>query len=149
MVETPVRDIDAYPHRLQLETRWNDNDAFGHMNNAMHYQFFDTAVNRLLRDLGSLQDPHDANRFLVVETGCRYFAEMAYPDLINVGLVVRHLGRSSVRYDLALFRNDERMAAAAGFLVHVNTSAGRAVAMDEGLRAKLAAYYPIAREARG
>ncbi|WP_116654477.1 acyl-CoA thioesterase [Pelagibacterium sediminicola] len=149
MVESPARDIDAYPHRLRLETRWNDNDAFGHMNNAMHYQFFDTVVNRLLRDLGSLQELHDANRFLVVETGCRYFAEIAYPDLINVGLVVRHLGCSSVRYDLALFRNDERMAAAAGFLVHVNTAAGRAVAMDEGLRAKLTAYYPIAREAGG
>lgn len=141
MVETTARDLAIYPHCLQLETRWNDNDAFGHMNNAIHFQFFDTAVNRLLRDLGSLQEPHGETRFLVVETGCRYFAEMAYPDRINVGLAVRHLGRSSVRYDLALFRNDERTAAAAGFLVHVNTAQGRAVAMDEGLRTRLSEYH--------
>lgn len=143
MVEAPARDIDAYPHRLRLETRWNDNDAFGHMNNAVHYQFFDTTVNRLLRDLGSLQEPQGANRFLVVETGCRYFEEMAYPDLINVGLVVRHLGRSSVRYDLALFRNDERTAAAVGFLVHVNTIAGRAVEICDELRTRLKDYCSV------
>ncbi|WP_112324305.1 acyl-CoA thioesterase [Oceanibium sediminis] len=140
MVESPQRNLDAYPHTLQLPTRWNDNDSFGHMNNAMHYQLFDTVVNLLLRDLGSLQEANGASRFLVVETGCRYFAEMAYPDIVNVGLVVRNLGRSSVRYDLALFRNTEREAAAVGFLVHVNTSEGRAIAMDEDLRNRLEKY---------
>lgn len=140
MVETLSRALSAYPHSLQLATRWNDNDAFGHMNNAIHYQFFDTAVNRLLRALGSHQRPEDDSRFLVVETGCRYFAEMTYPDMITVGLCVRHLGQSSVRYDLGLFRNDEDLASATGFLVHVNTEAGRAMAFDDGLRAKLQLY---------
>lgn len=137
---TIPRDIGAYRHSLQLATRWIDNDCFGHMNNAVHYQFFDTAVNRLLRDLGCMQDPRGARRFLVVETGCRYFAELAYPDVITVGLFVEHLGRSSVRYALGLFRNDEPTAAATGFLVHVNTAQGRAVAIDETLRAQLVRY---------
>lgn len=132
--------LQAYPHTLQIATRWNDNDSFGHMNNAIHYQFFDTAVNRLLRNLGSLQEANGPSRFLVVETGCRYFAEIAYPDLVTVGLSVGHVGRSSIRYELALFRNEERTAAAVGFLVHVNTANGFACAMDEGLRSQLERY---------
>ncbi|WP_318779005.1 acyl-CoA thioesterase [Paracoccus jeotgali] len=122
---------------MALPTRWIDNDAFGHMNNAVHYQFFDTAVNRLLLDLGCSQAASGPNRFLVVETGCRYFNELAYPDLIVVGLRVGHLGRSSVRYDLGLFRSDDTLASAAGFLVHVNTVSGRPAAFSAELRDKL------------
>lgn len=133
----PERNRGAFPHTLVLATRWIDNDAFGHMNNAVHYQFFDTAVNRLLLDLGTTQAPDGGSRFLVAETGCRYFAEIAYPDTITVGLRVGHLGKSSVRYDLGLFREDERSASAIGFLVHVNTIAGRASAIPDELRAKL------------
>ncbi|WP_226782515.1 acyl-CoA thioesterase [Oceaniglobus trochenteri] len=140
MLARHERALAAYPHAVQLTTRWFDNDAFGHMNNAVHYQFFDTAVNLLLRDLGQGQAADGASRFLVVETGCRYFAEMAYPDLVTVGLAVGHVGRSSVRYDLALFRNDETVAAAVGFLVHVNTVEAQAAAMDDGLRAALGRY---------
>lgn len=140
MVELPERALAAYPRTLQLTTRWFDNDAFGHMNNAVHYQFFDTAVNLLLRELGKMQTADDDERFLVVETGCRYFAEMAYPDLITIGLRVGHLGSSSVRYDLALFRNGETTAAAVGFLVHVNTAAGLPTPFTNALRAKLSCF---------
>jgi len=140
MVETPQRALAAYPRTVQLTTRWFDNDAFGHMNNAVHYQFFDTTVNLLLRDLGNMQAPDSDERFLVAETGCRYFAEMAYPDLVTVGLRVGHLGRSSIRYDLAMFRNDETTAAAVGFLVHVNTAAGRPARFCDDLRGKLGGY---------
>lgn len=137
MVELPRRALGDYPHARHLTTRWFDNDAFGHMNNAVHYQFFDTAVNLWLRELGATQVPEGATRFLVVETGCRYFAEMAYPDTITVGLRVGHLGRSSVRYDLGLFRNDETTASAVGFLVHVNTASGQPVPIDNDLRRRL------------
>lgn len=142
MVEWAPRELGAYRHNLQLVTRWHDNDAFGHMNNAVPYQLFDTVVNRLLLALGCAQEPDGDSRFVVAETGCRYFAEMAYPDIITGGLNVRHIGRSSLRYDLGLFRNDQDVAAATGFLVHVNTAAGCPVPIGDGLRGRLARYVP-------
>lgn len=103
-----------------ITTRWFDNDVYGHMNNAVHYQLFDTAVNgHLIRE--GLLDPHGGSTvFLVVETGCRYFAEMGFPDLVTAGIAVDRLGRSSVRYRIGLFRNGEEDAAAEGHFVHVN-----------------------------
>ena len=102
-----------------LQTRWNDNDAYGHMNNVVHYALFDTAVNGWLIERGLL-DPLTSPVFgLVVETGCRYFGEMQFPDRVTAGLRVAKLGRSSVRMELGLFRNDDDAAAAEGFFVHV------------------------------
>jgi acyl-CoA thioester hydrolase len=56
---------------------------------------------------------------LVVETQCRYFSSVAFPDTIAVGLRVSHLGNSSVRYDIAIFRNGDDLASALGQFVHV------------------------------
>lgn len=109
-----------YPLLRTIQTRWSDNDIYGHMNNVVHYSLFDTAVNGLLMERGVL-DPHSGEQvFLVVETGCRYLGEMAFPDLITAGLRVARLGTSSVRYEIGLFRNDETAASAEGFFVHVN-----------------------------
>lgn len=106
---------DFYP----LQTRWNDNDTYGHMNNVVHYALFDTAVNGWLIERGLL-DPLTSPVFgLVVETGCRYFGEMQFPDRVTAGLRVAKLGRSSVRMELGLFRNDDDTASAEGFFVHV------------------------------
>jgi acyl-CoA thioester hydrolase len=106
---------DFYP----LQTRWNDNDVYGHMNNVVHYALFDTAVNGWLIERGLL-DPLTSPVFgLVVETGCRYFGEMQFPDRVTAGLRVAKLGRSSVRMELGLFRDDEDIASAEGFFVHV------------------------------
>jgi acyl-CoA thioester hydrolase len=104
----------------QITTRWLDNDAYGHMNNAVHYQLFDTAVNGHLIAQGVLDFKDGETVFLVVETGCRYFGEMAFPDVITAGLRVASLGGSSVRYEIGLFRNDEETARAEGHFVHVN-----------------------------
>lgn len=103
-----------------LATRWSDNDIYGHMNNVIHYSLFDTAVNQHLIENGVLDIHRGAEIFLVVETGCRYHAEMAFPDRITAGLRVAKLGRSSVRYEAALFRNDDEAAAAEGHFIHVN-----------------------------
>jgi acyl-CoA thioester hydrolase len=103
----------------RLQTRWSDNDMYGHMNNVVHYALFDTAVNGWLVEKGMI-DPHKGGIIgLVVETGCSYFAEMAFPDKVAAGIRVAHLGNSSVRYEIALFRNDEERAAAQGHFVHV------------------------------
>jgi acyl-CoA thioester hydrolase len=96
-----------------------DNDIYGHMNNVVHYSLFDTAVNGWLIEEGVLDIASGDQIGLVVETGCRYFSEMAFPDVVSAGLRVARLGTSSVRYEVGLFRNDEAQAAAEGFFVHV------------------------------
>lgn len=105
-----------------ITTRWMDNDIYGHMNNVVHYSLFDTAVNGWLIENGVL-DIHAGGQIgLVVETGCRYFGELAFPDVITAGIRVAKLGTSSVQYEVGLFRNDEEQAAAEGFFIHVYVS---------------------------
>lgn len=102
-----------------LQTRWADNDAYGHMNNVVHYALFDTAINRWLIEKGLLDIPDGDLVGLVVETGCQYFSEMAFPDPVTAGIAVDKLGTSSVTYAIALFRGDEEAAAAQGHFTHV------------------------------
>lgn len=129
----------AYKAFRPIPTRWMDNDIYGHMNNVVHYSLFDTAVNGWLMENGVL-DIHDGGQIgLVVETGCRYFGEMAFPDLVTAGLRVARLGSSSVRYEVGLFRNDEGQAAAEGFFVHVyvDRASRRPAPLSEPLRRAL------------
>jgi len=117
-ISTRADYADFYP----LQTRWIDNDIYGHMNNVVHYSLFDTAVNGWLIERGLL-DPRNSETYgLVVETGCKYHAEMGFPDSVTAGLRVAELGNSSVRYEVALFRNDEDSAAAEGYFTHVYVS---------------------------
>lgn len=112
---------DQYAHLAVIDTRWMDNDAYGHVNNVVYYSFFDTAVNRWLIERGLLDVAASDAIGLVVETGCRYFRPLTFPDRVTTGLRVAHIGTSSVRYEIAVFRNDEQDAAAAGHFVHVYT----------------------------
>ena len=113
----------GYPHFRRHTTRWADNDAYGHLNNVIHYALFDSTVNELLISKGLL-DPRQSDAIgLVVETGCRYFREMGYPSPITAGLRVARIGTSSIRYELGLFADDEDEAAAEGFFVHVYVDA--------------------------
>lgn len=102
-----------------IQTRWMDNDLYGHMNNVVHYSLFDTAVNGWLVEAGLLNLRDGDHIGLVVETGCKYFAEMMFPDVIQAGIRVARIGSSSVRYEVGLFRNDEKTASAEGFFIHV------------------------------
>ena len=110
---------EAFLHFTAIDTRWSDNDAYRHVNNVVYYSFFDTAVNRLLIEAGALDLEHSPAVGLVVETQCRYFAPVSFPDRVHVGLRVDRLGSSSIRYALAVFRNDDDCAAAEGHFVHV------------------------------
>jgi acyl-CoA thioester hydrolase len=102
-----------------ITTRWMDNDVYGHLNNVVHYSLFDTAVSGWLLEQGLIH-PHRGDQIgLVVETGCRYFAELSFPDVITAGIRVSKLGTSSVRYEVGLFGGDNEAAAAEGFFVHV------------------------------
>jgi len=108
-----------YPAFEPLDTRWADNDIYGHINNVAYYALFDTAVNRFLIRAGAL-DIHGGDTIgLVVETGCRYYAPLAFPDALEAGLRVARLGNSSVRYEIGVFRDGEDAAAAEGHFIHV------------------------------
>jgi len=102
-----------------LDTRWGDNDVYGHVNNVVYYALFDTAVNRLLIEAGVLDIAAGPVIGLVVETGCRFHASLAFPDRVTAGVRVARVGASSVRYEIGLFRGDEDEAAAEGLFVHV------------------------------
>ena len=130
----------AYAHFTEIGTRWSDNDAYRHVNNVVYYGFFDTAVNRLLIEAGALDLEHSPAVGLVVETQCRYFSPVSFPDRVTVGLRLAHLGGSSLRYELAVFRNDEAQASAEGHFVHVyvDRASNRPVPVPEAVRAAVA-----------
>lgn len=111
--------LGDYPHHLDLPTRWNDNDIYGHVNNAVYYELFDTVVNRWLIDNGLLTIGESDIIGLVVETGCHYFAPLVFPNDITAGLRVAQIGTSSVRYEIGLFAGDALETAARGHFVHV------------------------------
>ena len=124
---------------VPITTRWMDNDVYGHVNNVTYYSFFDTAVNRCLIDMGMLDIASSEVIGLVVETGCTYFASLACPDELEVGFKVAHLGTSSVRYELAVFKQGEPAPAAQGHFVHVyvDRSTRRPAPIPVALREKL------------
>lgn len=110
---------DEFRHFTTLTTRWSDNDAYGHLNNVVYYSLFDTAVNQALIEAGLLDVERSMVVGLVAETGCRYFEALAFPDEVEAGIRVAHLGRSSVRYEIGIFRKGTAEAAAQGHFVHV------------------------------
>lgn len=108
-----------YRHFIPLQTRWADNDVYGHVNNVAYYSYFDTIVNEFLIAAGAL-DIHDGAVIgLVVETGCRYFAPLEFPQKLEGALRVAKIGNSSVRYEIAIFKAGENAPAAEGHFVHV------------------------------
>lgn len=110
---------EAFAVYVELQTRWADNDVYGHVNNVVYYSYFDTAVNRHLIEQGVLDIHAGATIGLVVETQCHYFAPLAFPEIIEAGLRVAHVGRSSVRYEIGLFGRGQALSAAHGRFVHV------------------------------
>ncbi|MGH7102242.1 MAG: acyl-CoA thioesterase [Acetobacteraceae bacterium] len=108
-----------YRYFQAITTRWKDNDAFGHVNNVEYYSYFDTAVTFFLVEHGLIGVAGSDIITVVVETGCRFHASVAFPDRVTVGVRVARIGATSVRYEIAVFRNDEDAAAADGHFVHV------------------------------
>ena len=131
---------EDYKHFLAIPTRWMDNDVYGHVNNVVYYSYFDTVVNQYLVEAGVLDIHQGAVIGLVVETMCRYFQPLTFPDVIDAGLRVGRLGRTSVRYEVAIFRQGDDKPAAAGHFVHVyvDRATRRPVPLPEPMRAALA-----------
>lgn len=140
MSREPLRGREAYRAWREITTRWADNDAYGHVNNTVYYQWFDTAVNAWLIEAELLDVEKGDPIGLVVETGCRYARPLAYPEPVEVGLAVERLGSSSVRYRLGVFAKGCEEAAAEGHFVHVyvGRESRRPVALPEAWRETLA-----------
>ena len=124
-----------------MTTRWSDNDAYGHVNNTVYYEWFDSAVNAWMVEQGMLDIANGDPIALVVETRCTYAAPLEFPQDIEVGLAVAQLGRSSIRYRIGIFAEDGDTAAAEGEFVHVvvDRASRRATDIPDGWRMKLQA----------
>lgn len=141
-----------FPVHWPVLTRWADNDMFGHLNNAVYYQLFDTAINGWIAANAAGIDPVAMPELgVVAESGCRFLGELGFPDRLTVGLAVTRLGRSSVTYRLAVFRAPDDPAAAGeggaavppaalGYWVHVyvDRTTRRPVPIPDAIRALLA-----------
>ena len=129
----------AYRHFSDVPTRWMDNDLYGHVNNVVYYSWFDTVVNRYLIESGALDIHAGGVIGLVIETHCNYFASLAFPQVVEAGLRVAQLGRSSVRYEVGLFEQGVDSTAARGHFVHVyvDRATRRPVELPAALRAAL------------
>lgn len=137
-----------FPVLRELPTRWSDDDVYGHVNNVVHYAMFDTAVNGWLIDAAGTDIRRLPAIGLVVETQCRYFAELRFPDVVTAGLRLERLGTSSVVYRLALFGPRDEAPAAVGRFVHVyvDRASRRPVPVPEEIRLALRALESIVEE---
>ena len=130
---------DGYGRWMRIGTRWMDNDIYGHVNNVVYYSYFDTAINSFLMSAGGLDIHEGAVIGLCAESHCKYMGAIAFPDEVDAGLRVEHLGRTSVRYGIGLFRAEEAEPSAEGWFVHVfvDRETRRPAALEGRLRASL------------
>ena len=141
-MHTTAESRDNYLYFMHLDTRWSDNDIYGHVNNVTYYSYFDTAANRFLIEKIGFDPYHDAFIGLVINSGCDYFAALAYPERLEIGLRIGHLGRSSLRYEIAIFQQGKATAAAQGHFVHVfvDRHTRQSTAIPDHMREALTSY---------
>jgi acyl-CoA thioester hydrolase len=128
-----------YAHYSVIPTRWEDNDAYGHVNNIVYYSFFDTAITEWLIDAAGL-DPYAGDVIgLCIASACDYHGPFAFPDKVEAGIRVGHLGRSSVRYEVGLFKAGEDAPVAEGSFTHVYVDRGDRIPtkIPDGMRKAL------------
>lgn len=134
---TALPDRSSFTHWQSIQTRWGDNDVYGHVNNVVFYAFFDSIINRWLIGEGSLEPATSDVIGLCVESQCSYVAPAAYPQELEGGLRVAKIGRSSVRYEIGIFRGSELLAFGSFVHVFVDRPTRRPTPIPETLRAAL------------
>ncbi|MNO53959.1 1,4-dihydroxy-2-naphthoyl-CoA hydrolase [compost metagenome] len=110
---------EDFVRSYEITTRWGDHDSYGHVQNVVYYSFFDTAITEFLVESGTLDIGNSPVIGLIVASNCTFYAPITFPDRVRVGLRISHLGNSSARYELGVFRNDEEEASARGEVVYV------------------------------
>jgi|TARA_B000000565_G_scaffold243181_1_gene209245 acyl-CoA thioester hydrolase len=126
-----------------MNTRWNDNDIYGHLNNVIYYELFDTAVNKWLIKNNLIDIKKGNNIGLIVQSGCNYFSSFEYPEDIDAGIRVTKIGNSSVRYEVGLFKSNDDLASADGFFIHVYVDrvSNKPINLDYEFKKKLDTIY--------
>jgi len=129
-----------YPHFLTIPTRWMDNDVYRHVNNVVYYSFFDTVINHYLIHAGGLDYERGEQVGFAVESHCQYLRPIQFPDVLEAGLRVGHLGNSSVRYEVGIFKQGEDTPSAFGYFVHVfvDTQSQKPTPIADPIRSALA-----------
>ncbi|MEP2651543.1 MAG: thioesterase family protein [Paraglaciecola sp.] len=117
--KTALPQLSDYHHFINIETRWMDNDLYGHVNNVVYYSYFDTIVNRYLIEQADLDIHTGATIGLMVSSQCNYYSSVAFPDKLIGAFAVNKIGNSSVEYDLAIFKENQTSASAGGTMTHV------------------------------
>ena len=127
----------------KMNTRWNDNDIYGHLNNVIYYELFDTAVNKWLIKNNLIDIKNGNNIGLIVQSGCNYFSSFEYPEDIDAGIRVTKIGNSSVRYEVGLFKSNDDLASADGFFIHVYVDrvSNKPINLDYEFKKKLDTIY--------
>ena len=126
-----------------MSTRWNDNDIYGHLNNVIYYELFDTVVNKWLIKNNLIDIKKGNNIGLIVQSGCNYFSSFEYPEDIDAGIRVTKIGNSSVRYEVGLFKSNDDLASADGFFIHVYVDrvTNKPINLDYEFKKKLDTIY--------
>ena len=141
MSPSPPNELTSndFPVLWPVGTRWADNDMFGHLNNAVYYQLFDTAINAWINTSTGLDPLTTPSPGIVAESGCRYFSELRFPEALVVGLAVTRLGNTSVTYRLGVFREEAQPITALGHWVHVyvDRDSRKSVPIPDAIRALL------------
>jgi len=119
MTKPILKTRDQFKFFLDIQTRWADNDIYGHVNNVTYYSYFDTAANALLIQKTGFDIHQSQSIGLVVDSACSFFQELSFPEIIQVGVAIGKIGNTSLRYELAIFKQGQEQASAQGHFVHV------------------------------
>lgn len=128
-----------FPEFIPLTTRWNDNDIYGHLNNVVYFELFDTAINSFLIEKKLIDIHHGETVGLVVENKCSYFSSVKFPDALDVGIKVSKIGKTSVTYEIGIFNAGTDLSSAVGTFVHVyvERATHKPAPLDEVFKAEL------------
>jgi len=137
MASIPSLQRQDFAKFVTISTRWSDNDMYQHVNNVIYFSFFDTAVNQNLVENGHLEFSTSTIVGLVVRNECQFFASIAFPDIIQVGISVEKIGNSSVTYRLGIFKNRNESLCALGSYTHVyvNRETQKSISIPDPMRA--------------
>lgn len=127
---------------FELQTRWSDNDMYGHINNAMYYSYLDTVISEFIGQTCQFEIKQEQVMSVVVNSQCDYFQSVAYPSVINIGIAVEHIGTKSVKYSIGFFKDDQDISSAVASLteVWVTKKTGISVEIPENLKKQLTKY---------
>lgn len=137
-----IKTRSDYSFLFPIQTRWSDNDIYGHVNNVVYYSYFDTAANALLIQKAGFDIHHSPIIGLVVNSTCNFLQELTYPEMIEVGVAISKIGNSSLTYDLAIFKQGQEQASAQGNFIHVfvERETKKSISIPQEMRDALQTY---------